>query len=230
MIGDPGPVHGDDERPPVLPRRPRDHLDPPGDPLGLAASRSDRAGQPLRRRVRSSTSSPSRSPSQPSRSEPRWKPQLPHPARRRRARGAPRAAGGQSVLADRAPAAGDAAVHHLGDHDLRRVLHGLLLHPGRPGRPVAGAGDDDPGRRRGVQHVHPAVVVGHPPLGGDVDQEQQPRRPEGRDPLDAVPRDDVPVRADQRVRPPRLRAEGQRPGDDLLRPDRPPWCPRLRRA
>ena len=43
---------------------------------------------------------------------------------------APRAARGQPQLAGRAPAARDAAFHHLGDHDLRGVLHRLLLHPG----------------------------------------------------------------------------------------------------
>ena len=32
----------------------------------------------------------------------------------------------------------DAALHHLGDHGLRGLLHGLLLHPGRGRRRLAG--------------------------------------------------------------------------------------------
>ena len=45
---------------------------------------------------------------------------------------------GQPLLARRAPAARDAAFHHLRGHGLRGLLHGLLLHPGRERRRVAG--------------------------------------------------------------------------------------------
>ncbi len=65
------------------------------------------------------------------------------------------------------PTARDAAFHHLRDHDLRRLLHGLLLHPRRPGRPLAGARHEDPGRGRRLQHGDPDLLVLHAALGGD---------------------------------------------------------------
>jgi len=52
-----------------------------------------------------------------------------------RPRGAP--ARGAPQLTGRAAAARNAAFHHQRGEDLRRVLHGLLLHPGRERRPVA---------------------------------------------------------------------------------------------
>ena len=55
-----------------------------------------------------------------------------------------RAARGQPFLAGRARLPRDAAFHHLGDHDLRGLLHGLLLHPGRGRRRLAAAGDHLP--------------------------------------------------------------------------------------
>ena len=101
----------------------------PDDALGLAARRPHRARAQARRACPSSTSPP--------------RPRPPPEARRSTmeaatiadghadARRAPRAAAGQPQLARRAPAARDAAFHHLRDHGLRRLLHGLLLHPGR---------------------------------------------------------------------------------------------------
>ena len=60
-------------------------------------------------------------------------------------------------------------------------------------------------------------------------QERQPLRPAGRDVHDLPARRDVPVRPDQRVRPHRLRAAGQRAGLGLLRPHRPARRARLHR-
>ena len=58
----PRPVHGDDGRRPRVPPRRDHHLDLPGDPLGLAAPRPDRARPPGLGRCRSSTSSPTPTP------------------------------------------------------------------------------------------------------------------------------------------------------------------------
>ncbi len=44
-------------------------------------------------------------------------------------------------------AARHAAFHHLGDHGLRGLLHGLLLHPHRQRRPLARPRHDAAGRR-----------------------------------------------------------------------------------
>ena len=98
-----------------------------------------------------------------------------------RPRRAPRPAAGEPLLARRRADARDAAFHHLRGHDLRRVLHGLLLHPRRHPQPVAGARHEAPGGGRGHQHRDPAVLVADDPLGADVDQERQPLRPQGRD-------------------------------------------------
>ena len=59
-------------------------------------------------------------------------------ARPPRAR-APRAARGQPLVARGPVPARDAALHHLRGDGLRGLLHGLLLHPGRAGRRMAGA-------------------------------------------------------------------------------------------
>ena len=91
-----------------------------------------------------------------------------------------RAAAGEPLLAGRAPAARDAAFHHLGDHGLRGLLHGLLLHPGRRRRRVAGRGHRAAEAHRGRQHRDPAVLVGDDALGARVGQEGQPLRPAGR--------------------------------------------------
>ena len=48
---------------------------------------------------------------------------------------------GQPLLAGGPADARDAAFHHLGDHGLRGLLHGLLLHPGR-GRAPSGRAPD----------------------------------------------------------------------------------------
>ena len=84
-------------------------------------------------------------------------------------------------LAGRGPAARDAAFHHLRGDGLRGLLHGLLLHPHRPGRAVAGARNTAPGRGRRRQHRDPRVLLVHAPLGRAGDQEGQPLRPEGGD-------------------------------------------------
>ena len=69
----------------------------------------------------------------------------PSPAPSPRPRGPPpRAARGQPLLAGGARAARDAAFHHLRDHGLRGLLHGLLLHPGRGRRRWPAAGTELP--------------------------------------------------------------------------------------
>ena len=65
----------------------------------------------------------------------------------------PRPAGGQPLLARRAPAARHAAFHHLRGDGLRGLLHGLLLHPGRERRRVAGRGHRAAEADRRRQHV-----------------------------------------------------------------------------
>ncbi len=86
-------------------------------------------------------------------------------AARPRARRAPRAADGEPILAGRRPAARHAALHHLGGHALRSVLHGLLLHAGREGGPVARARHRDSRAGRGLQHRRPDLVELHHALG-----------------------------------------------------------------
>ena len=134
----PRSLHRGDERAAVLP-----HL---RDRRSRRCRRARRSGS----RTSSSSASP-RPTSKPvehvevsDRRRPRWK-RAPS-SRRARARGparararAPRPAAGQPLLAGRPAAARDAAFHHLGDHGLRGLLHGLLLHPGRGGRRLAGA-------------------------------------------------------------------------------------------
>ena len=79
-----------------------------------------------------------------------------------------------------APTARDDAFHHLGDHGLRGLLHGLLLHPRRRRQPVARGGNETAGPGRRGQHRDPRLLVLHAPLGAGIDQEGQPLRPEGR--------------------------------------------------
>ena len=132
----PRPLHRDDERAAVLPRRRHRHLD--------AARRRARAGC-----APTSSSACARRPASPSStSSPRPRPPRglgDHGSRRHQPTGtppharAPRAAARQPQLAGRAPAARDAAFHHLRGDGLRRLLHGLLLHPGRERRPVVPA-------------------------------------------------------------------------------------------
>ena len=111
-------------------------------------------------------------------------------------------------LAGRARVPRDAAFHHLRGDDLRRVLHGLLLHPGRGRRRVAGRGRPPAEADRGLQHRDPDLVLVHDPLRAGVDPQGQPARPATRHGGDVPARPDVPVRPDQRVRPRRLLAAG----------------------
>ena len=167
----PGPVHRDPERDAVLRRRRHPDLDLRGRALGLAAREPGRARQGRHVAGPSSTSSPAREKVR----------ELMESAsiaadHAPRARRAPRPAAREPVVADRAAAARDAAFHHLRGHALRSVLHGLLLHPGRGGRPVAGRGDAPAGRDRGRQHGDPAVVVGDDALGARGREAREPRR------------------------------------------------------
>ena len=130
------------------------------------------------------------------------------------------AARGQPQLAGRAPAARDAAFHHLRDDGLRGVLHRLLLHPDRQPDPWPGAGTDAPGR---VAGINTAILLSssltmHWALTS-IKNGNRFGLKAGM--LSDVPaRPDVPVHPDQRVRPHRLRAARQRPGSDLLLADR----------
>ena len=122
-----------------------------GRALGMAAREPGRAGQGRHVEARRAHRRQPRA---------RWRADGVGLSRRRaRPRRAPRPAAREPVVADRAPDARDAAFHHLRGHALRSVLHGLLLHPGRGGRPVAGARASTPGRDRGRQHGDPALVV-----------------------------------------------------------------------
>ena len=131
--------------------------------------------------------------------------------RARRPRRAPRPARGQRLLAGRGPVPRDAAFHHLGDHALRSVLHGLLLHPGRGRGGLAGAGRGAAGRDRRGEHRDPAVVELHDALGARGRAQREPARAEDG-PADHRPaRPHVPDDPGQRVRPPRLRAPATTP-------------------
>ena len=183
----------------------------PGERSGwLRSNLIERVRTPPRRASSTWSSSPS-----PTRS--RLRPRSGHdggsqhpPPGRSRPRRAPRPAAGQPQLARRGAAARDAAFHHLRGDDLRRVLHRLLLHPHRPGSPVAGSRDRAAGARRGRQHSDPDLLLVHAALGGEVDQERQPLRAEGGDPDDVPAGVHVPVHPDQRVRQHRLRPAGRR--------------------
>ena len=158
----PRPVHGDDERAAVLPRRRHRHLDAARDALGLAARRPHRARPHAPPTSPSSTSRPA---------EPRAERRLgavrameaaaiPRPRPRRHGHdhhGPPEANRSSRV---EPAAARDAAVHHLRDHGLRGLLHGLLLHPGRRRRPRRGSRSTStelPKLDRRRQHRDPAV-------------------------------------------------------------------------
>ncbi|CAA9502136.1 MAG: Cytochrome c oxidase polypeptide III, partial [uncultured Solirubrobacteraceae bacterium] len=141
----------------------------------------------------------------------------------------PRPARGEPELARRPAAAGDAAVHHLRDHGLRGLLHGLLLHPHRRRERVAGPRDRTARARRGRQHGDPPLELADAPLGADERQERQPLRAEGRDVHDVPARRDVPARPGQRVRPHRLLPRRPRAGLGVLRAHRPARRPRLHR-
>ena len=93
---------------------------------------------------------------------------------------APRAARGQPLLARGARVPRDAAFHHLRGDDLRRVLHRLLLHPGRGRRRVAGRGRSPAEADRRLQHRDPRLVVVHHPLRPGVDPQGQPSRAAAR--------------------------------------------------
>ena len=161
----PRPLHGDDERAAVLPRRRHRHLDAARRPARAGcAPTSSSASRARTERARRARRGHRRR--RPPRRSSAWKPPaIAHADARRRA---PRPAGGQPLLAGRAPLARDAAFHHLRDHGLRGLLHGLLLHPGRGAAdavvPVR-TGTRAPGRRRRRQHGDPDLVVVHDALG-----------------------------------------------------------------
>ncbi|CAA9467971.1 MAG: Cytochrome c oxidase polypeptide III, partial [uncultured Solirubrobacteraceae bacterium] len=143
---------------------------------------------------------------------------------------ASRAAARQPVLACRGAAARDAALHHLRGDGLRRLLHRLLLHPGGAGAGVAGPGRRASQADRRRQHGDPGDVVLHAALGGGLDQGREPAGIAGGHLHHADAGRHLPVHPDQRVRQHRLRAPGQRSGDDLLRPHGPARRPRLHRT
>ena len=99
-------------------------------------------------------------------------------------------------LAGRGAVPRDAAFHHLRDHALRSVLHGLLLHPGRGRRrlvPVDGrraAGGD---RRR--QHGDPDLLELHDALGARGRAQREPPRAAGGPAHHRPARPDVPLRS-----------------------------------
>ena len=142
----------------------------------------------------------------------------------------PRPAGGQPLLARRAADARHAAFHHLGDHGLRGVLHGLLLHPrGRRAPRWPAEGTELP---KLIAGVNTAILLSSSiTMHWALESAKSDNRfgAEGRHPHDLPARRDVPLHPDQRVRPHRLRAAGPRAGHDLLRAHRPARRARLRR-
>ena len=168
----PRPLHGDHERRPVLPHLRDRHLDAArglvevdGGQAHGARRQGDREAGRARRVVARS----------------RWRPDGGR-RRHRRARRprAPRPAAGQPVVARRPVAARDGPFHHLRGDGLRGLLHGLLLHPGRAGRRVAGRGRAPAEGHRGRQHGDPDLVVVHAALGRALAQAGQPPRPARR--------------------------------------------------
>ena len=176
----------------------------------LPANRSELAARrPGRAQSRRQPASPSSTSSR--RDEPRRRPDGSRldrtPATRHDDARAPRPARGQPLLARRAAAARDAAFHHLGDHGLRGLLHGLLLHPGRGRRRVAGRGHRAAEADRRRQHGDPAVAP-RSRMHWALESAKTDNRfgLQGGHPHDLPARRDVPLHPDQRVRPHRLRA------------------------
>ena len=146
------------------------------------------------------------------------------------ARRAPRPAGGQPELPGGGPVPRDAAFHHLRDHALRSVLHGLLLHPGRGRRRVAGRG-----RRElpvAIAGVNTAILISlelHDALGAGGRAQREPRRAAGGPAHHAAagPARSCCIQINEYVHigfaPVR-----QRPGHDLLRAHRPARRARVR--
>ena len=134
-----------------------------------------------------------------------------HDARARRA-----PAGRARLLARRRARARDAALHRLGDHALRVVLHRVLLRAGRQRLPVAAGGQPPAGLRGRREHRHPRHVELHDALGAPVDQARQPGGPSGGPRADVLHGPHVPADADRGVRARGLRARRRRVRDDLL--------------
>src|SRR5450759_1745997 len=160
----------------------------------------------------------------------RLPPRAPDGSRVDRPRRAPRTASGPPLLTRGGADPRDAALHHLRGNDLRRLLHGVLLHPGgqprslaRPRhRPSGGGGRD--------QHGNPALLLADHPLGAGLDQERQPLGPTGRHAHHLPARPDLSHRSGQRVHPHRLRPPRLRPRHDLLRPHGPARGARVHRS
>ncbi len=128
---------------------------------------------------------------------------------------------GQPQLAGGPPAARDAAFHHLRDHDLRGVLHGLLLHPRRPGRPLAGPRHQPAGRCPPLFNTSILVSSSFTMHWAQTAIKNNNRFALKAAYLDLSARRDLPLHPDQRVRQHRLRPPGPRAADDLLLAHRP---------
>ena len=231
--GDPGgrpgraprPVHRDPERDAVLRRGRHPDLDIRGRALGLAAREPDRARSRPPPRGLSSTSSRAAKGRELMESA---SVAAEHAHGHDEHHGPPPC---EPVVASRAAAARDAAFHHLRDHALRSVLHGLLLHPGR--------GEQRRGRPRAthlpvaIAGVNTAILLSssvtmHWALEGAKRENRAALR------IGLLTTfllgAHLPDGPDQRVLPRRVRRRRERPVVDLLRPHRAPRRARLRRA
>ena len=203
----------------------------PGDALGLAARRPDRARAQAPPTSPSSTSCPAEA-ADPA---PRPQPRSSHGSRRDRPRRRPRRRPPRPAPANRSSRVEPQLLGMLLFIISEVMVFGAFFTAYFFIRVVARAtrgpphGTELPVAVAGVEHGDPAVVVAHDALGRDVDQERQPLRPEGRDPHDVPARLHVPLHPDQRVRPHRLRPARQRPGVGLLRPHGPARRARLHR-
>ena len=89
----------------------------------------------------------------------------------------------------------------VGDHALRRVLHGVLLRPLHELPGLSAGAVRDARRLDRHQHGDPGLVLVHDALGARLDQARQPPRPRARAVVHADHGADVPGPADARVHP-----------------------------
>ena len=171
--GPPRPVHGDPERAAVLRAGRHRHLDLPRDALGLAARRPDRPRPGVDRQAGRARREREEEPPDGIRLD-----RAPAHAAHDDHHGPPAA---NQLLARRGAVPRDAAFHHLRDHALRSVLHGLLLHPGRGGRRAGSRSTaiEPPEGDRRRQHRDPDLVELHDALGARGRPQREPPRDAG---------------------------------------------------
>ena len=183
MIGDPDPYTAVDQRARAVPGRRRRHLHAARRALGLDARAPDRARQQRHLGARSSTSSSTPRPARP----------RPRPPRRARwrppASPTPAATTATPSTTARPPANRSSRAEPQLLGMLLFIISEVMVFGAfftayffirvAQGDPWPATGTHPAGRRRGLQHGDPGLLVVHDPLGRAVDQARQPLRPEG---------------------------------------------------